>query len=180
MAMSLSPVSASPYVPDTSSVELIPLERLEDSHLRLAVSYWRARCGDRRHPSREELQPRDIAGVLRNMALVKVLDGGADFEYRIVGDAQVRAYALRLQNRRLSDVAADAPAFGGIVQGLFTHLVQDGAPFAIRGRIGRDIPEANFTDIESVFLPLGASDHVVDHIVIFSSYVMRAVSTYCM
>jgi hypothetical protein len=178
--MSQSLTHTSEYVPDASSFEVIPLEQLKDPLVRLGVDYWRMRRGGRRHPAREDLQPRDIKSILRNVALVKVLDGGADYECRIVGDAQVNAFSLRMQNRRLSEISADAPVFGGIVQSIFAHIMQQSAPSAIRGRIGRDIPEANFTDVESALLPLGATDNIVDHIAVVSSYVMRTFSTYRM
>ena len=175
MPPSLAP--APHEIPDKTSVEAITLDQLNDPAVRFGATYWRLLRKNRRFPTREELSPRDMAAVLRNMILVKVLDGGADFEYRIVGDAQVCAYGIPLQGRRLSEIAVEAPRFGRILQRLVTQVSREGAPLAIRGRVGRDVPEANFIYCESALLPLGASPDVVDHVLIFSAYIVRAFSS---
>jgi hypothetical protein len=171
MSPSLAP--APHEIPAKTFVETITLDQLDSSVVRLGANYWRSLRNGRKFPARENLSPRDLAGVLRNMVLVKVLDGGADFEYRIVGDAQVCAYSIPLQGRRFSEVAADAPRFGRVLRGLHTQICQTGEPFAIRGRVGRDVPQANFIYCESAFLPLGASDAAVDHVLVFSTYIVR-------
>ena len=45
--------------------------------------------GEGRFLARDELVPRDMAAFLRNIALVRLLVGGRDYEYRIAGDAHV-------------------------------------------------------------------------------------------
>jgi hypothetical protein len=164
----------------STSFETTDLDDLENPAVRLGVTCWLQLRGERRFPARDEMQPREIAGALRHMLLVKVLDGGADYEYRIVGDAQVRAYTVTLQNRRFSQVAADAPVLGKAVGQMFDRVVKEGEPIAARGRVGRDIPEANFTDSEFAILPLGTDRDGVDHLVVFASYAMRGVATYSM
>ncbi|MDE2181634.1 MAG: PAS domain-containing protein [Alphaproteobacteria bacterium] len=172
--------NAPSLIAQTSSVEPIAFELLESKVVRIGVDCWTKHRRGRRFPARHDIQPRELAGALRNMILLRVIDSGVDFENRIVGDAQVRAFAIPLQRRRFSEVAADAPVFGFVVGGLLEGVVQKREPVAIRGRVGRDIPQANFTDTESAILPLGATDDAVDHIAVFSSYVMRGTSTYSM
>ena len=172
MPQSLAP--APHEIPAKTFVETITLDQLDSPLVRLGANYWRSLRNGRKFPARENLSPRDMAGVLRNMILVKVLDGGADLEYRIVGDAQVCAYSIPLQGRCLSEVAVDAPRFGRILRGLYTQICQTGEPFAIRGRVGRDVPQANFIYCESAFLPLGASPDAVDHVLVFSTYIVRS------
>ena len=46
----------------------------------------------------------------------------------------------------------------------------------MRGRIGREFPQAKFVYHESVFLPLGASEDAVDHLLIVSTNVFNAFS----
>ncbi len=36
-------------------------------------------------PARSELSPRDVRAILHNIVLIRVIDGGRDYEYRIVG-----------------------------------------------------------------------------------------------
>jgi hypothetical protein len=114
-----------------------------------------------------------MAWILRDMILVKIIDGGADYEYRIVGDAQVQAFSIPLQGRRISEIAVTAPWFSQIATVTYEYVRRSGEPLAIRGRTGSEFPEARFVYHESVFLPLGANDAAVDHILIVSTNVFN-------
>lgn len=159
------------HIPLNTSSAFIGLEELHKPALRLATDYWLSQCPEDGFPAREDIKPRAIASLLRHMSLVKVLDG--DFVYRVVGDGIVRAYGMRMQNRSLNDIAGEAPTFGALVRDFFTRVVEGATPLAVRGVVGRDCPEANFTDFENVFLPLGADHKTVDHILAVSAYTMR-------
>ena len=54
---------------------------------RKALDKWNRLRGDRRFPSRRDAAPRELSSLLRNIALVRVIQGGADFQFRIIGDA---------------------------------------------------------------------------------------------
>ena len=159
-------------IPEVTQIDHIGLDQLQNSVLRLGAAYWKTQRGEHRFPSRAEIKPRGIAPALRNMVLFKVLNG--DFVYRVVGDAIVRAYSVPLQNRRLSEVILEAPKIGSTVHKLLTQVVRSGEPLAIRGHIGRDATDVNFTDFENALLPLGADHKTVDHILTVSTYAMRA------
>jgi hypothetical protein len=45
-------------------------------------------------------------------------------------------------------------------------------PLAVRCRTGHDTPEAKFTEAEIVLLPLGVCDSAVDHVLVFSCYLL--------
>ena len=156
------------FMPESTVCHPIAIDSCDSAVLRDGYQYWRSRCGKRRFPSRENIRPRDIATSLRYVSLLKVEDG--DFIYRIVGDVIVMSYGLPLQNRRLSDLAYDEPGFSTYVLPVLRSVVEDGAPKALRSRIGRDILHVNFTDCENLLLPLGPADDTVDHILAFSSY----------
>jgi len=159
-------------IPDfTQPIEFGP-ETLEAAPLRCAYAYWRSIRGERPYPARADIRPRDIAGILRNVSLVKYENG--DFVYRIVGDIVVRAYDLTLQNRTLSELSYEEPGFGAIVRPLFQRCVDSGAIIAVRGRSGRDVVKVNFTDCEILLLPLGPTDGAVDHIMSVSAYRSRS------
>jgi len=156
--------------PENTQARQIALDELENPAVRLGVGYWRSLRGARRYPARGDLRPRDMAGILGHMILVKVLEDG-DFEYRIVGDAQVQAYARPFQGKRVSEVVRDWPVFGRIVKGIYTTVAGSGEPFALRGAVGRDFPDAKFVYSEHAFLPLGAQ--TVDHLMVVSHYAAR-------
>jgi hypothetical protein len=154
----------------------VTLDELDNQVLKQAADYWRSRRGGRRFPARKDLHPREMAKFLRNMTLVKVVDGGADYEYRIVGDAQAQAYTIPLQGRRISEIALTAPWFGKVAEYTYDYVRRSGEPLVLRGRIGREFPEAKFVYYESLFLPLGPSDECVDHLLIVSTNVFNAFS----
>ena len=160
------------HIPKVSMFNHIGLDQLQNPVLRLGAAYWTAQRGEHRIPARQQIKPRAIAPALRNMVLFKVLNG--DFAYRVVGDAIVRAYSVPLQNRRLSEIILEAPKVGSTVHELLTRVVRSGEPLAIRGRVGHDVIEANFTDFENALLPLGADHQNVDHILTVSTYTMRS------
>ena len=162
--------------PDHTAVHTVALDELDSPVLKLAADYWRSLRGGRRFPAREDLRPRDMTGFLRDMALVKVIDGGADYEFRIVGDAQAQAYSIPLQGRRISEISVTAPWFTQIATITYDYVRRSGEPLALRGGIGREFPEAKFVYNENVFLPLGASNDAVDHLLIVSTNVFNAFS----
>jgi hypothetical protein len=160
---------------EVTSFEPVALDNLENPLVRQAVAYWRSLCGARRFPARDDLAPRALVPFQRHMILLRVIDDGADFEYRFVGEAQAAAYTHPVQGRRMSEMAALSPDFGPPVFAGYRYIQQSGTPFALRGWAGKDYVAANFAYTESVTLPLGVRDDHVDHLVIFSAYVPRDV-----
>ena len=156
------------FIPESTVFRRIPFDTIENPALRTGYEYWRAKCNGRRFPARDDIKPRDIAGLLRYIALIKVEPG--DFVYRIVGDVIVMAFGVPLQNRHLSDLVYDEPGFGTFVIPTLRQVAETGEPLALRGRIGRDVTRVNFTDSENLLLPLGPDEQVVDHILSVSAY----------
>lgn len=160
--------------PDSSSTYVVSLDELEHATVRAGAAYWRALKGGRRLPARSQLSPRDMVGILRNVVLLKVIDGGKDYEYRIAGDAHVQAYGLSFKNMRISHVMAASPVFGGMMFGVYEHVRSTRDPFAVRGWVGHETPDARFVYYESAFLPLAEDGETVDHILVVSIYVPKA------
>ncbi len=159
--------------PELSSVYVVSLDDLDNAVVRTGAAYWRALKAGRRLPARTQLRPRDMTGILRNIVLLKVLDGGKDYEYRITGDAHVQAYGLSFQDMRVSQIVAMAPDFGRMMLGLYEHVRVTRDPFAVRGWVGREIPDARFVYYESAFLPFAEDGENVDHILVVSMYVPK-------
>ncbi len=72
--------------------------------MRQGVAYWRALKGTRSYPAATDIRPRDLAPLLRNVVLIKVVDGGLDYEYRIVGGRPCQQPRLFHPGRRVSEV----------------------------------------------------------------------------
>jgi hypothetical protein len=96
-------------LPQAATFEWITLDQVSRAPLRAAVTYWSALRGDRLFPPRSALNPRKMGSFLPYISLLAVIDGGADFEHRIVGDIVVRSFSVPIQHRRFTAIAKDAP-----------------------------------------------------------------------
>ncbi len=161
--------------PERTHYEPIALEALQNPVLRLGVEYWRQLCGERRFARREDLDQRKLAPALSNMIIVRVVDAGADFAFRIVGDEVRRAYPVPLNNRLMSEIAADLPVLAEKLALAYRRVIGTKSPFAVRTHVGLDNPEVNFSYAEAVHLPFGATDDAVDHLLTLAAHTLEIV-----
>jgi hypothetical protein len=159
--------------PGLTAIDFVPVTELQQRAVRLGFDYWQRQRGSRKFPARSQIRPNEIAPALSHFSLIKVWDGGSDFEVRIAGDAMNYAYRAPLNGRLMSDIATDLPQMASRWRRIFGEIIETGAPLAVRTRAGHDLPETNFTDSEAVFLPLGESDDVVDHMLLFAQHERR-------
>jgi hypothetical protein len=171
-------VTARQGIEGITSFEVVLLDDIESPVVKQGANYWNALRGTRRYPARQELRPREFASILRNTLLVRVIDKGADFEFRIVGDEQAQTYALPFAGKRLSEFAPSDVAYCYVLKGFFGHVTEHGEPVAVRGNMGNVFPKVQFSYCESIFLPLGESDDAVDHLLGFSAYIPRHFANY--
>lgn len=161
-------------LPEASSVFVISPGEIEDPLIRLGTEYWKSLCRGRRFPAREDLTPRGMAAFLRNIVLIKIIDDGKDYEYRIAGDAHVEAHGVSFSGVRLRQVEAANPVYGRMTRATYEHVRTTAEPYALRGWVGKEFPQSRFAYYESIFLPLGPSDDAVDHLLVIGTYVYRA------
>jgi hypothetical protein len=152
---------------NTTRFEVVRLEDLKDPLVRQGIAYWDALRGPRAFPSRGEVNPRAVAPLLSRAILLKVIGGGEDFEFAIVGDDVNRAYCAPLLHRRLSEIACDLPNSAAWWGRVYRDICRTGRPWAVCMHAGSD-GETNYSDGEAALLPLGASQDSVDHIVTFA------------
>lgn len=161
------------WLPSESTGEIVALDALQAVQVRAGIDHWRALKGARRFPAREEIKPRNLGPILRNIILARVIDGGADYEYRIVGDALVQGFNENFAGRKLSGIIADAPKFGLGLRMLYEMVRGAGEPLGYRGWVGHDMKGAEFVYHENAILPFGPHPDMVDHIMIVSIIVPR-------
>ncbi len=157
-----------------SSTHVLTIDEVENPLVRVGVNYWRQLRGTRHLPDRARLSPRDMTGILKNIVILRVLDAGKDYEYRLVGDNQVQAYGFNFQNLKIGQIIAVAPEFGKMMYGIYEHVRATRDPFVVRGWIGKEVPDSRFVYHESAFLPMGADGETVDHILVVSVYVPKS------
>jgi hypothetical protein len=165
-------ITLSTSVPESAS-GVIALEAVESPILLRGVAYWRKLKGSRTYPSRQEMMPRELAPLLRNVVLIRLIDGGADYEYRIVGDAHVFSHGFSMQGQKVSDVDKYSPGYGPVLKSLYDHAVRRRDLYAFRGWMERGEQHKQYIYSESVFMPLGPDENTIDHVFNLSVYSRR-------
>ena len=157
---------------DTALFEELGLEDIEAEPVRTGYRYWRDLRGERPYPTREEVRPHAIKGLLRNFVLIKVVDGARDFHMAIVGDEVQRAYDVPLNNRLLSDIIREAPTVMPGWMERYRKVALGGKPLIYRVSVQQEGSEANFLHREAVVLPLGANG-IVSHVFTFGHHELK-------
>src|SRR5215831_9770505 len=67
--------------------------------------YWLAKCGQRRMPSRPDIDPTQIPKLLKNVMLVDVLREPIRFQYRLIGTSVVDATGENRTGKDFDSVA---------------------------------------------------------------------------
>jgi hypothetical protein len=165
-------ITLSTSVPESAS-GIIALDAVESPILLQGVAYWRKLKGERSYPSRQEMLPRELAPLLRHVALIRLIDDGADYEYRIVGDAHVQSHGFSMQGQRVSEVDKFSPGYGPVLKSLYDHAVRRRDLYAFRGWMERGEQHRQYIYSESVFMPLGPDEDTIDHVLNLSVYTPR-------
>jgi hypothetical protein len=156
-----------------SSVEAVALGDIESREVCAVVRAWNKWRGFHALPARESLNPRDLGAYMVNVSLVRVVDDGEDYEFRIIGDAHRQAYGVNYTGSRMRDVIAAAPKFGKLLKASFDLVRTTGRPYAFRGVVGYDAPDAHFSWFETCYLPFGSGQNDVSTIMNAASYTPR-------
>ena len=142
-----------------SPEDLLPADAPGD--LRRFVGYWVAQAAGRPMPAFADIDAVDIPWALSRIYVVRALDGGGDFVYRLAGEAINLRYAGSLAGRRISDALAPDSAravterWRRVIETRSAYYVDSEHPTSIGSRLrGR-----------RVVLPLGPEGGPPDHIV---------------
>ncbi len=135
---------------------LVTIAEAKNTVVKGAIAYWQSLRGERRFPMHRELTLRGMASFLPFTVVADVIDDGADYKYRYVGDAERQAFKVYFKGIKLSQVEAHAPAFGGVLRKAYDHLRTTGVPFLVQGPSSHSEPDSALPHHESVFLPLGS------------------------
>jgi len=101
-------------------------EIIGDDRLIELYEYWLEKQGRRQIPSREDIDPSEIASLLPHIMLIDVLDGER-FRIRMVGTALDDATGVNATGRLLSEVMPAGP-YADYVQGLYQEVVREKTP----------------------------------------------------
>ena len=127
--------------------------------------YWLRKCGDRRMPSRDDIDPTEMAPIwLPSICLVDVVPNERRYVYRLVGTEEVE-----IRGEDPTGKSVGEHFFGNSAEdalSCYDRVVQHRAPFldatpfkAVTGRYVTD---------ETIFLPLSDDGINVNKILVFS------------
>jgi hypothetical protein len=152
---------------------VIPLDAIDNPILQQGLAYWRRLKGERTYPARSDLMPRELTPLLRHVCLLRLLDGGADYEYRIVGDAHVISHGFSMQGLRVSDIDRFSPGYGPVLKTLYDRAVRRRTCYGFRGWLERGEKNKQYIYSESVFMPMGPDEATIDHVLNVAVYIPR-------
>ena len=84
---------------DAPIVDFEVIEQPDLPLIKQLVAYWEKKRGMRLAPCRADVDPVELRMHLPNIFMVDVLDGGADFRYRLIGAAIVAGLGRALPDR---------------------------------------------------------------------------------
>ncbi|MBU6445088.1 MAG: PAS domain-containing protein [Alphaproteobacteria bacterium] len=147
----------------------IPADGVQHALLRKGLALWHELRGPRLFPSRTQLSPRALGPLLRHTVLVKVVDGGSDFQVRITGDAIAAVQDVPLQGLTTAGIDQKLPGYGALLRRFYGRACAGRKPLALRGMLQRATASRGLYR-ELLLLPLGECDEAVDHLVTFVVY----------
>ena len=147
----------------------IELHEIANPLIRRGFDLWQRLRGARRFPTRTELSPRHMPELLRNAVLIRVVEGGEEFQFRVIGDAIVMAQGASFQGMTTHEVDRVLPGYGSALRGIYRRIYKSGEPLAFRGWYEREADQHSFFH-ETVVLPLGPDGGAVDHIFVVGVY----------
>jgi hypothetical protein len=123
-------MSTEPPLPD------VEIDRSSDwpDVLASVRDYWFGKRGDRSMPSRSDISPAQLKSELPHILLADVIDGGADFRYRLVGTQLRRFFFDEPSGKLMSEAIAP---FGEMTLqgtlGAYRNVIERRAPVRLTG-----------------------------------------------
>jgi hypothetical protein len=154
----------------------LALGDIDEPLLLQGLEYWRQSCGTRKFPAREDISPRGLKALTRNVILSGVIDGGRDYEYRVIGDVHVLVHGQTVQGKRWSELPTTDNIIAQRRKCQYDEVVLTGKPNAISGFLTRHFLSFGATEkddlifCQSICLPLGTDDGQVDYLLTFTVY----------
>ncbi len=148
-------------------------EIIGDERLLELYDYWSSKRGRAEMPTRESIDPGEIAHLLPNLMLVDVLEQGARFRIRLVGAALTDATGVDATGRYLRETVPAGP-FADYVVGLYQETVRECCPIYAECEHG-DPEHVQHTTLRLI-MPLSADGESVDAALVGQVYATRDAS----
>lgn len=129
--------------------------------------YWCARRGDRRFPSRSDIEPTDIPHLLSGIILLDVHRDPLDFEYRLIGDDVVTRLG-NLKGKRVREAAlinVSSSAYRNYCQ-----VVETGIPQFLEGTAISAYRQGRKSLMSRVHCPLSDDGETINKIICYLTF----------
>ncbi len=125
------------------------------------LSYWESKRGGRMMPSRADIDPVELRGLVNHVMLYDVVEPGRLYPIRLVGQAIVDFVGVNNAGKLPQDTLPPAAARRMIE--ILTNVVIRRAP-RFRAGYAHWHRDKSFRKFEACFLPLSPDDRTVDKI----------------
>jgi hypothetical protein len=134
-----------------------------NDEIRAVFDYWRRKAGDRRMPSRADIDPVELKPFLPRITLVDVVDDQRHLVYRLAGTREVEARGADPTGKPVGD-AYFGPSQNEVVR-RYNYVIEYQAPYYFRG--GFEFGDRFVENEEIIFLPLSDDSERVNMILVF-------------
>lgn len=143
-----------------------------DDRLAAAYFYWRRKRGNRRMPSRAEIDPIEIPRLLPDVMLVDVLGDGR-YRYRLIGTENARAHGINATGRYLDEVLPGLE-YRKHVTGLYDECVRERRPVYTECLFLSPQLQAPERHTKVIFLPLSEDGETVNIVFVLQVFLYVA------
>lgn len=145
----VAPVAAS----GRSTADIETVGQSDPPLLAEILAYWERKCAGRWAPRRADIDPTELPAHLPNLMLIDVLEGGADFRFRLIGTAIVEDMGRDSTGRRMSELYRDHPAALAQLADRLRQVVRERRPNVTRGGVYW-LPQRSFRSFIRAAMPL--------------------------
>jgi hypothetical protein len=154
-------VNPTPLFPTDGIHEAHDIAAPTDPILIRLLSYWEAKRGGRRMPSRADIDPTELRSLVHHVMLYDVVEPGSLYRIRLVGQAIVDFVGVNTTGKSATDTMP--PEAARRMVEILTSVVTNRSP---RFRAGYAYwhRDKSYRKFEACFLPLSPDDQTVDKI----------------
>jgi hypothetical protein len=143
---------------------------VSNARVREFHGYWSRLRGDRRFPSRADVEPMDIPHLLGGIVLLDVFYDPLDFEYRLIGDTIVTRLGS-LKGKRVRDAAlvnSTSSAYANYCQ-----VIASGAPQFLEGIAIGAYRQGQPVLMSRVHCPLSSDGETINKIISYLAFLEK-------
>lgn len=130
------------------------------------LEHWKALCGDRAMPQRNDFDPVQVPELLTGICLVEVIDGGKDYFYRVAGSALEEMTGQVLQGKYFSELIHAKSRES--MRATCGASVETARPIVIKNQLRE--PGRGQTAITAIVLPLSDDGQTVNMLLTMTEF----------